>query len=127
MSETTMKSNSFTSDSRSDEPVASGPKVSNDGRFYMVDGRWVPIPSISTPQGPYQPQPKNKNAYILLALFLGGLGIHNFYAGRIGAAVAQLIITLFAGWLLFPLVIVAGWAIIEAFVVDTDGSGRKMA
>jgi hypothetical protein len=31
---------------------------------------------------------KSRVAYVLLGLFLGGLGIHNFYAGYTGKAVA---------------------------------------
>ena len=56
------------------------------------------------PQGaPYQPvpgqlppgyQPKSKMAAGLLGIFLGALGVHNFYLGYTGKAVAQLLITL---------------------------------
>ena len=30
----------------------------------------------------YYVRPVNKVAYILLALFLGGIGVHKFYAGK---------------------------------------------
>lgn len=36
----------------------------------------------------------------LLGIFLGGLGIHNFYLGRTGLAVAQLLISLLSFGLL---------------------------
>ncbi|HEV3439346.1 MAG TPA: TM2 domain-containing protein, partial [Gemmata sp.] len=37
---------------------------------------------------------KSRLAYILLGVFLGTWGVHNFYAGRTGPGAAQLIITL---------------------------------
>lgn len=69
---------------------------------------------------------KSRIAYILLGLFLGGLGIHNFYAGYTGKAVAQLLITLFTFWLVFPLLIVAIWVIYEVCTVKTDAKGLPM-
>ena len=67
---------------------------------------------------------KSRVAYILLGLFLGGLGIHNFYAGRTGAGVAQLLIVLLTGWLVFPAVIVGIWVLLEIITVSKDGQGR---
>lgn len=76
--------------------------------------------------------PKSRGVYIVLGLFLGGLGIHNFYAGRNGAGIAQLMISIIA----IPLwIIVIGffmtlgvwfWVFIEVISVDTDGYGRRM-
>lgn len=66
---------------------------------------------------------KSRAAYIVLALIFGLLGVHNFYAGRSGAGIIQLLLTLLGGWLAFPLVIVAIWVIIEIIVVNTDGRG----
>lgn len=102
--------------------------VSADGRFYKAhpSDPWTPIPTASGTLLIERPA-KSRTAYVLLALFLGGLGIHNFYAGRIGCAVAQLLITLFTGWLIFPLLIVGIWAIVDAIAVDEDGTGRKFA
>lgn len=34
---------------------------------------------------------KNKTVYLLLALFLGGLGFHKFYMGKIGTGILYLI------------------------------------
>ena len=54
---------------------------------------------------------KQRIVYILLALLLGGLGIHNFYAGHTGRAVAQLLITIFVAftfWLILPLFLLVG-------------------
>ncbi|MBE6358117.1 MAG: NINE protein [Lentisphaerae bacterium] len=68
--------------------------------------------------------PKQRITYILLGIFLGGLGIHNFYAGYSGRGVAQLLISLLVGWLVLPLVAVWIWVIIEVCTVDKDAEGN---
>jgi hypothetical protein len=70
--------------------------------------------------------PKSRAVYIVLGLFLGGLGIHNFYAGRNGSGIAQLLITIFTFWLIIPIFIMWLWVIIEVIVVDRDGRGQPM-
>jgi len=70
-------------------------------------------------------QKRGKNillAYILL-IFLGTLGIHRFYLGKTGSAVAQLVLTI-VGWMtvvliigFIPLVVVGIWAIVDLFLV----------
>jgi TM2 domain-containing membrane protein YozV len=69
---------------------------------------------------------KSRMAYILLGLFLGGFGIHNFYAGRIGCAVTQLLITCFLFWLIVPIFIVWVWVLIEICTVRIDGKGNAL-
>ena len=63
-------------------------------------------------------------AYILLAIFLGVFGVHNFYAGYIGKAVAQLLITLLS--LGFLSIVSFIWAVVEAIVIDKDAKGNPM-
>lgn len=72
-------------------------------------------------------EPKSRVAYILLGVFLGTLGIHNFYAGHNGKGIAQLLITLFGSCVFFvgPL-FSAVWALIEIIVVDKDANGIRM-
>lgn len=70
---------------------------------------------------------KSRAMYVILGLLLGGLGVHNFYAGRTGPAVAQLLITLLLFWLIFPIIAIWIWVIIELITVDTDGRGVKMS
>ncbi len=65
--------------------------------------------------------PKSRLAYILLGLFLGGFGIHNFYAGYDGEGIAQLLITLLSCG--FGGVIVVIWVIIEICTVTKDVNG----
>ena len=67
---------------------------------------------------------KSRTVYVLLGIFFGGLGIHNFYAGHRDHAVLQLVMML-TGWLLcfIPWVVVCVWVWIEVFTVTHDGNG----
>ncbi|WP_333617703.1 TM2 domain-containing protein [Dietzia sp.] len=68
-------------------------------------------------------QPKSYAGAALLAFFLGGLGVHNFYLGYTGKGVAQLIITILGfvttiigvGFLLLLAVWI--WAFIEFILI----------
>jgi TM2 domain-containing membrane protein YozV len=51
--------------------------------------------------GPMTPSGKNRIAAALFAIFLGGLGIHKFYLGRIGFGIIYLIFC----WTLIPAVV----------------------
>ena len=90
----------------------------------------VPVMSYPTfagyappPPGPihsYEPR-KSRVVFVLLAVFLGAFGGHNFYAGYVKKAVIQLCITLFScftgsfiSWI---------WAIVEACIVNRDDDG----
>ncbi len=64
--------------------------------------------------------------YILLGIFLGAFGIHNFVAGYTGRAVAQLLITILLFWLVFPILFVWLWVIIELITVTRDVDGARM-
>ena len=69
-------------------------------------------------------QPKGRTAFVLLGIFLGALGIHNFYAGYQGKAIAQLLISLLSFGFLSPVSWV--WAIIEVCTVKTDSNNNVM-
>jgi len=69
---------------------------------------------------------RSRGNYIILGLFFGCLGIHNFYAGYHGRGAAQLIITLLLGWLVIGFVITIIWALIEICIVTQDSNGDKM-
>ena len=69
---------------------------------------------------------KSRLTYVLLGVFLGGLGIHNFYAGYTGKAVAQLLITVLTFWLIVTLVAVWIWVIYEVITVKKDAAGLAM-
>lgn len=88
----------------------------------------------NTAQTNTNPNAKSKLAAGLLAIFLGQLGVHNFYLGNTGKAVTQLLLTIF-GYILaifiigFFMVAAAGiWALIEGIMIltgsiKTDGKG----
>jgi TM2 domain-containing membrane protein YozV len=68
---------------------------------------------------------KSRTAYIVLGIFLGALGIHNFYAGYTGRAVGQLCLTVLT---LGYLGIVSWiWAIIEVCIVEKDSAGLNFS
>ena len=66
---------------------------------------------------------RSRGVYIILGLFLGFFGIHNFYAGYLGRGFAQLLIVLVLGWFVVGLVIVAVWVLFELFTVTHDSAG----
>lgn len=90
----------------------------------------------------------NRSVYLLLALLLGQLGVHNFYAKRMDIAIVQLfigltnlvgiIVILFVSLatqgegqflLIIPAIIGLGlqiWAIVEMCTVTNDGTGKRM-
>jgi TM2 domain-containing membrane protein YozV len=69
---------------------------------------------------------KSRGGYVVLGLLLGGLGIHNFYAGHNWRGVAQLILFVLTFWTCIMIPVIWMWVIIELFATDTDGWGRKM-
>lgn len=82
------------------------------------------LPAQSAMPNIPQPVAKKRHVYVLLAVFLGWLGIHNFYAGYNGRAVFQLLISsLF--WI--PIPIIWLWAIIEACVVKKTAKGNPFS
>ena len=61
--------------------------------------------------------PKSKIAAGLLGIFLGSFGVHNFYLGYNGRAVAQLLLTLLSfGSLSFVSTI---WSLVEGIMILT--------
>jgi TM2 domain-containing membrane protein YozV len=69
--------------------------------------------------------PRNRTTYIVLGVFLGMFGAHNFYAGYTGRAVGQLCLSVLT---VFYLAIVSWiWAIVEICVVDRDSAGIQFS
>lgn len=80
------------------------------------------------------PNAKSKMAAGLLGIFLGQFGVHNFYLGYTGKAVAQLLLTIF-GYILAIFIIgifmvaAAGiWGLVEGIMIlsgsiNTDANG----
>ncbi len=76
----------------------------------------------STPVS-HHPEAKDRVAYVLLAVFLGSIGIHNFFAGYTSRAVAQLLICLLTCGL--GGIVTSIWAIVEAITVTQDANGVR--
>lgn len=67
---------------------------------------------------------KSKMTAGLLGVFLGGLGLHNFYLGYTGKAIAQIVLSLCFG-------VGAIWGLIEGILIltgkiDTDANGNPL-
>jgi TM2 domain-containing membrane protein YozV len=88
----------------------------------------APAPNVIQPaytQPLYGATHKSRTSYIVLGIFLGALGIHNFYAGYTGRAVGQLCLTVLT---LGYLGIVSWvWAIIEICTVEKDSTGLRFS
>ena len=67
---------------------------------------------------------KSRVAYVVLAIFLGAFGVHNFYAGYTKKAVIQLLITLLT--LGFASIVSWIWAIVDICTVTQDAAGVPM-
>jgi TM2 domain-containing membrane protein YozV len=85
---------------------------------YPTFAGYAPPPPV--PISNYEPR-KSRVVFVMLAVFLGAFGGHNFYAGYVKKAVIQLCITLFScfigsfiSWI---------WAIVEACMVNRDDDG----
>lgn len=67
---------------------------------------------------------KNGIVFILLAWFLGTLGLHNFYAEYYWRGLFQLALTMVAWMFMFvPLLFVAIWVLLELLFVNRDARG----
>lgn len=71
---------------------------------------------------------KNGIIYILLAWFLGVTGVHNFYVGRWGRGLVQLVLSLTSWLFMFiPLLVVAVWVFFEILFVNKDVHGVRFS
>ena len=96
----------------------------------------MPGAQACTNCGCFLPQPvpvgeqKSKLAAGLLGIFLGGLGIYNFYLGKTNRALVQLLVSLIGGIITCGLAAVAMeiWGLVEGIMILTgsiaeDGKG----
>jgi TM2 domain-containing membrane protein YozV len=91
-------------------------------------------PQYNTAPISHHPEAKDRVAYVLLAIFLGELGIHNFYAGYTNRAVLQLVACIVGipiialvtcGIGLFLYLALWIWNIVEACTVTQDANGVR--
>ena len=96
----------------------------------------MPGASACTNCGVFLAQPvspanqKSRMAAGLLGVFLGGLGIHNFYLGKTNRALVQLLVSLIGGVLTCGLAAIAMeiWGLVEGIMIlagsiTVDGNG----
>ena len=79
-----------------------------------------------------QQQRKSRMAAGLFGIFLGCFGVHNFYLGYTGKAIAQLLLTVLLWCLVFPAVASAVWGLVEGIMIltgsmNTDAKGIPLA
>lgn len=86
---------------------------------------WAPVTSIlpitAVPYAPVPGDVKPRVAYIILGIFLGTLGIHNFFAGYNSKGIAQLLLSVLSCGVLSIVVFI--WNIIEICTVTHDSKG----
>jgi len=63
---------------------------------------------------------KSRTTYILLALFLGTLGVHNFFSGHTKHGVIKLVLLVACG---LGLIVNPIWSIVEMITVKQDAQG----
>lgn len=83
----------------------------------------------TTSNNAVNPQAKSKVAAGIFAILLGAFGIHNFYLGFNGKAVAQLLLTILSCGILSP--VSALWGLIEGILIltgsqSTDADGVEL-
>lgn len=83
----------------------------------------------SLSKAPAAGEGKSKIAAGLLGIFLGSLGIHNFYLGYTGKAVAQLLITLLSCGI--GATVTSIWGLVEGILIltgsiKTDAKGMPL-
>ncbi len=71
------------------------------------------------------PRKKSRLTFILLGVFLGEFGIHNFYAGYVKRGMFQLALTVLT--LFYGSVVTWIWAIVEICTVDRDSHNETFA
>jgi TM2 domain-containing membrane protein YozV len=103
-------------------PSTTPPYSASPTSFPTFTG-YAPAPYVPAayPFAGYYPPRKNRVAFVLMAVFLGPFGGHNFYAGYTNKAIIQLCITVLSCF--FGAIVSWIWAIVEACVVDCDSDG----
>ena len=105
------------------QPFPGQPAPGNYQQYPPFPGQPVPGMASPMPNQAFQQYPNQKSKLVagLLGIFLGGFGVHNFYLGRTGRAVLQLVITLLSFG------IAAIWGFIEGILILAAKPGSSWA
>ena len=80
--------------------------------------------------GGYDANAKNKIIAIILAVFLGTFGVHNFYLGYISKGIAQLLLSTIGACIIIGPIITSVWVIVEVIMIATgslkDAQGNDL-
>ena len=98
------------------------------GQQYPSDYPHCPVCGLDADHATTRGSAHSRSIYIILALLLGGLGVHNFYAGLNGRGMGQIALTtmgLFVSPLLWSVTFI--WIIVDIVTVSTDGYGQSMS
>lgn len=68
---------------------------------------------------PVASAPKSRTTYILLALFFGVIGVHNFYSGHKKDGIIKVVLF----FLCIGLLVNSIWAIVDMITVTKDSEG----
>ena len=109
-----------------------GNEVENGAKFCGVCGTAVKSEAAEVKATPVNSAPgKSTKSYIaagLLGIFLGVFGVHNFYLGFTGKAIAQLMLGIFCLWPVSGI-----WGLIEGILYlckssgfTTDAEGKEL-
>jgi len=90
--------------------------------FVLIQNNINSVPPTQVATNP----PKSRTVFIVLGLFFGALGVHNFYAGYSGRGAAQLLVTILGACVAVGPFITIVWAIVEIFAVSNDANGVRM-
>lgn len=98
-----------------------------------VPGGVAPVQVVinnAAPVSPYAPPPpieyKKRSTFILLGIFLGCFGIHNFYLGFAGRGVSQLLLTLILFATPLTCAPVYLWVLFEILFVREDARAVRL-
>lgn len=104
-----------------------GKELPDDAKFcqhcgYGVNGTSnTPAQSVQVVQIIKPKEPKNKTLAIVLLLFLGLLGIHDFYLEAYGKGATKVLIIVLLGWFFgIGIVVNSIWCLIDLFAICSN-------
>ena len=116
------------------ENVVEGTTVENNTSSNETQAQEGTVVNNTSNINPNQdPNAKSKMAAGLLGIFLGSLGIHNFYLGYTTKAIIQLVVTLLGGAITCGIASLAVyvWGLVEGIMIltgsiNTDANGNPL-